>query len=111
MQEFPSGGQLQTNNSFAEALVWTRVIPRPQTQNHPEKPVRRWTRYERLSFLMMGLAWGLTIAIVAALHFGNYHLETRTSSTAATHREFYAERDVAPQTANPSDNDEEGGGR
>jgi hypothetical protein len=59
---------------------------------------------------MMALAWGLTIAIVAALHFGNYHLETRTSSTAATHKEFYAGKDVAPQTANPSD-DQEGGGR
>jgi len=109
MQDFPKRGQLQTNSDFAGALVWTRVIPRTRTQSRPEKHARPWTRYERLSFLMMGLAWGLTIAIVAALHFGNYHLETRTSSTAATHKEFYAGKDVAPQTANPSDDQEEGG--
>jgi hypothetical protein len=56
---------------------------------------------------MMGLAWGITIAIVTALHFGNYHLETRTSSTSGTHREFYLEKNVIPDNSSEG----EGGSR
>lgn len=91
----------------AEPLVWTRTACRAPSQAPRGKPSTRWTRYEKLSFVMMGLAWGITIAIVTALHFGNYHLETRTSSTSGAHSEFYLEKNVTPD--NPSEG--EGGSR
>lgn len=106
MQQFTYNRWSGSVDTPAEPLVWTRDARRAQSRALRDKPSTRWTRYERLSFLMMGLAWGLMIAIVAALHFGNYHLETRTSSTSGTHKSFYVEEIATPQN-NPSDGEGE----
>jgi len=55
----------------------------------PLQPPRPWSRYERLSFSMLGVTWGILVLAVAALHFGNYHLDTKTSSTSGSHAGFY----------------------
>jgi len=107
MQQFTYGRWSGGVDTPTEPLVWTRTIDRAQSQTSRYKPSTRWTRYEKLSFVMMGLAWGITIAIVTALHFGNYHLETRTSSTSGAHREFYLEKNVIPDNSSEG----EGGSR
>lgn len=67
--------------------VWTRPARRPRIKA-PAAP-RQWSRYERLSFSMLGFTWGILIVAVSALHAGNYHLDTRTSSTSGSHSGFY----------------------
>lgn len=68
-------------------LIWTRPARRPRHMAlaTPE----RWSRYERLSFSMLGVTWGILILAVSALHVGNYQLDTRTSSTSGSHSGFY----------------------
>lgn len=91
----------QTNAASVEPLVWTRPVRNGHPSGASTRPPKRWTRYEKLAFLMMGLAWGLTIAIVTGLHVANYHRETRTSSTSGAHKHFYVEPSAGK--ANPSD--------
>ncbi|CAM3786264.1 hypothetical protein CCOS865_03886 [Pseudomonas reidholzensis] len=74
-------------NAVLLPLVWTRAARRPSTRR-PEVP-KRWSRYERLSFSMLGYTWGILIVAVAALHIGNYQLETITSSTSGSHSAFH----------------------
>ncbi|WP_133859119.1 hypothetical protein [Comamonas sp. JUb58] len=69
------------------SLVWSRPARRPFTA--PQKRPRQWSRYERLSFSMLGVTWGILVLAVAALHLGNYHLDTKTSSTSGSHSGFY----------------------
>jgi len=70
-----------------QTLAWTRPARRPSTPQ-PEAP-KRWSRYERLSFSMLGYTWGILVVAVTALHMGNYHLTTKTSSTSGSHAGFY----------------------
>lgn len=67
--------------------VWSRPARRPFALP-PPRP-RQWSRYERLSFSMLGVTWGILVLAVAALHVGNYHLDTKTSSTSGSHSGFY----------------------
>jgi hypothetical protein len=108
MQQFAYHRWTGGADAPAEPLVWTRPVRRSQNQVALGKSSKRLSRYEKLSLLMMSLAWGLTIAIVTVLHFGNYHLETRTSSTSGAHKEFYLENTITPPI-NPSQG--EGGSR
>ena len=73
--------------AIIQTHVWTRSARRPSLQ--PTQPPRRWSRYERLSFSMLGYSWGILVVAVSALHFGNYDLETKTSSTSGSHAGFY----------------------
>ncbi|MFA0997718.1 MULTISPECIES: hypothetical protein [Pseudomonas syringae group] len=74
-------------NPIPQTLVWTRSVRRPYAAQ-PKIP-KHWARYERLSFSMLGYTWGILIVTVTALHFGNYHLETKTSSTSGSHLGFH----------------------
>ncbi|MGH8381214.1 hypothetical protein [Pseudomonas sp.] len=74
-------------DSILQPLVWTRTARR--FSNIPPAAPRRWSRYERLSFSMLGYTWGILVIAVSALHFGNYDLDTRTSSTSGSHSGFY----------------------
>lgn len=38
---------------------------------------------------MLGVTWGILVLAVAALHVGNYQLDTKTSSTSGSHADFY----------------------
>ncbi len=67
--------------------VWSRPARRPFALPAPRP--RQWSRYERLSFSMLGVTWGILVLAVAALHVGNYHLDTKTSSTSGSHSGFY----------------------
>lgn len=67
--------------------VWSRPARRPFALPQPRP--RHWSRYERLSFSMLGVTWGILVLAVAALHVGNYHLDTKTSSTSGSHAGFY----------------------
>lgn len=49
---------------------------------------KKWSNYEKLSFVMLGSSWGILVCVVTALHFGNSHLETKTSSTSGSHSLF-----------------------
>lgn len=74
-------------NSIPQAQVWTRSVRR-SSGTQPKMP-KHSSRYERLSFSMLGYTWGILIVTVTALHFGNYHLETKTSSTSGSHLGFH----------------------
>lgn len=76
-----------TSSGCLQALAWTRAARRPC----PSLPAtsRPWSRYERLSFSMLGCTWGILILAVSALHLGNYDLDTRTSSTSGSHSAFH----------------------
>lgn|GEM_PF-7046482 len=50
-----------------------------------------WSRYERFSILIVLLLSGLMVAVTGGLHFYNYNLETRSSSTSGSHSDFYKE--------------------
>jgi len=88
-QHFSSGGPPPAANTALNlhSLVWSRSARRPYAL--PLQPPRPWSRYERLSFSMLGVTWGILVLAVAALHFGNYHLDTKTSSTSGSHAGFY----------------------
>lgn len=84
----PGGSPLPVNTERAlHGLVWSRPARRPFAVP-PQRP-RHWSRYERLSLSMLGLIWGILLLAVAALHFGNYHRDTKTSSTSGSHAGFY----------------------
>ena len=83
----PPGGSLPSAQLPLHTLVWSRPARRPCCVQ-PQAP-RSWSRYERLSFSMLGLTWGILVLAVAALHVGNYDLETKTSSTSGSHSGFY----------------------
>lgn len=68
-------------------LVWSR--PARRSFAVPPQVPRPWSRYERLSFSMLGYTWGILVVAVTVLHFGNYHLDTKTSSTSGSHSGFY----------------------
>ena len=70
-----------------QALVWTRAARRPCSSIPAAS--RPWSRYERLSFSMLGCTWGILTLAVSALHLGNYDLDTRTSSTSGSHSGFH----------------------
>lgn len=68
-------------------MVWTRPAQRANTCAPAVQ--KSWSRYERLSFSMLGCTWGILIFAVSALHLGNYDRDTRTSSTSGSHTGFY----------------------
>lgn len=70
-----------------QAMVWTRPALRPSAG--AATAPRPWSRYERLSFSMLGCTWGILSLAVSALHLGNYDLDTRTSSTSGSHSGFH----------------------
>jgi len=70
-----------------QALIWMR--PARRASLPPPRAPRRWSRYERLSFSMLGCTWGILVAVVALLHAGNWQRETKTSSTSGAHTGFY----------------------
>lgn len=70
-----------------QALIWTRGALRPLA--NPQEPGKQLSRYERMSLSMLGYTWGVLVVAVTALHFGNYDLETKTSSTSGSHSEFH----------------------
>ncbi|CAG8865379.1 hypothetical protein PS627_01283 [Pseudomonas fluorescens] len=90
------------------AMIWTR--PARRTSTHAPIAARSWSRYERLSFSMLGCTWGILILAVSALHLGNYGLDTRTSSTSGSHSGFHEsaralKSDIrSPQTPAPEGN-------
>lgn len=88
-QHFSSGGTPPPSNAGVNlhSHVWSRPARRPFALP-PPRP-RQWSRYERLSFSMLGVTWGILVLAVAALHVGNYHLDTKTSSTSGSHSGFY----------------------
>ncbi|GAB2804057.1 hypothetical protein GCM10027276_00710 [Comamonas piscis] len=85
----PSGGAPPSANTglALDSFVWSRPARRPFAV--VQQPPRHWSRYERLSFSMLGVTWGILVLAVAALHVGNYHLDTKTSSTSGSHADFY----------------------
>ena len=90
-----------------QTQVWTRAARRPAA-TQPEVP-KRSSRYERLSFSMLGYTWGILVVAVAALHVGNYHLETKTSSTSGSHSGFYeSARAIKPDAQPPQPPVDEG---
>jgi len=51
---------------------------------------------------MLGYTWGILVVAVSALHFGNYHLETKTSSTSGSHSGFYESANaIKPEAQHP----------
>ncbi|WP_320347277.1 hypothetical protein [Castellaniella sp.] len=79
---------MQTSPSAAmQAGVWSRPTRCPS--GGAAMGPWRWSRYERLSFSMLGYTWGILVLAVAALHIFNYDLETKTSSTSGSHASFY----------------------
>lgn len=88
-----------------QAGVWSRPTRRPSGAA-PRGPWR-WSRYERLSFSMLGYAWGILVLAVTALHFFNYDLETKTSSTSGSHAGFYeSARAIKADSSSESEQDE-----
>ncbi|MHC3941228.1 hypothetical protein ACI0FR_02549 [Paenochrobactrum sp. BZR 201-1] len=57
------------------------------------KTSRGWSRYERLSLVTVLLLSGVMFAVTAGLHWWNYDLETRSSSTSGSHSSFYKDTD------------------
>lgn len=53
-----------------------------------------WTRYEKFTFMTVGMLSGLVLGVTAFLHIYNYDLETLSSSTSGSHAEFY--KDTQP---------------
>lgn len=81
-------------------LVWMR--PARRLPGTPPAAPKRWSRYERLSFSMLGYTWGILVVVVTALHFGNYHRETKTSSTSVTHSGFHVRAsELKPEAPSP----------
>ena len=83
----PEGVSDDPVRRLLNAQAWAR----PARDKSPPQLVKPsfWSRYERLSFSMFSYTWGILILVVTALHFGNYHLETKTSSTSGSHSAFY----------------------
>jgi len=84
--------------------VWQRPSQQPATS--PGGKPGHWSRYEKLSFSMLGYTWGVLVVVVTALHVSNLHRETRTSSTSGSHAGFHgaaaAVKSANPQNTNPS---------
>ncbi|WP_432786397.1 hypothetical protein AAEX37_00511 [Oligella sp. MSHR50489EDL] len=85
---------------YLQPLVWSRTVNYHEMPKRITNHSRRWSRYERLSFSMLFYTWGILVLTVTLLHVGNYHLETKTSSTSGTHSGFHG----TTSTLRPSEN-------
>lgn len=69
-----------------QGYVWSKPFAIKQQSIQPKSSL---SNYEKLSFVMLGCSWGLLVLVVTFLHFGNSHLETKTSSSSGSHSSFY----------------------
>lgn len=66
-----------------------------------------WSRYERLSLVTVLLLSGVMFAVTAGLHWWNYDLETKSSSTSGSHSSFYKDTDSSEATGEEADQNAE----
>lgn len=71
---------------------WTFRFGEGQTRRRHHR--KGWTRYEKFTFMTVGMLSGLVFGVTAFLHIYNYDLETLSSSTSGSHAEFY--KDTQP---------------
>ena len=78
--------QYNENKQNIHDYIWSKPFAIKQRSLPPKSKL---SNYEKLSFLMLGCSWGILVLVVTFLHFGNSHLETKTSSTSGSHSSFY----------------------
>lgn len=94
MKESDSKGndRLLEHGAAASVMALQETIAmRPAIVKSPAVKKKRaaLTHYEKMTFQVLLYSWGLLAVVIYGVHFGNYDLETKTSSKSPTHASFY----------------------